>query len=90
MSALTILKKEDGYWLSIDGKTKALININSGSPMVIRAIEEAVAETEPSNKQLQMGFSGSRWIFNDIITNGFSSKTLLIIKTWMKEYYRST
>jgi hypothetical protein len=44
MSALEILKKEDGYWLSIDGKTKALIHIDSKSPMVIRAIEE-VAET---------------------------------------------
>ena len=46
MSALEILKKEDGYWLSIDGKTKALINIVSHSPMVLKAIEEAVSENE--------------------------------------------
>jgi chromosome segregation ATPase len=42
MSALEILKHEDGYWLSIDGEIKALISISSTSPMVLRAIEEAV------------------------------------------------
>ena len=46
MSQLTLLKKEDGYWLSIDGLTKALINIVSGSPMVLRAMDEAVRSND--------------------------------------------
>lgn len=42
MTELKLLKKEDGYWLSIDGETKALINIVSQSPLVLKAMDEAV------------------------------------------------
>lgn len=44
MSELRIQKKQDGYWLLISGKISAAINIVSNSPLVMKAIEEAVSE----------------------------------------------
>jgi len=38
------------------------------------------------NELLRKGFMGAKWIFSDIMMNGFSRRILLIIKTWLKEY----
>lgn len=38
---LSILKKEDGFWLHIDGKKKALINLGNHGPIVMDALDEA-------------------------------------------------
>ena len=39
---ITILKDDDGYWLSLDGNKKALINIGEHGPIVTSAVIEAV------------------------------------------------
>jgi len=48
---IKIFKKEDGYWLSLDGINKALINIVSNSTMVAKALEEAVSYSEINNSR---------------------------------------
>ena len=39
---IKIICKDDGFWLSLDGKKKALINLGSHGKIVTSALEEAV------------------------------------------------
>ena len=47
MTTLKVLKKEDGFWLSIEGKYRALIRLESKSQIVNLAIEEASKISAP-------------------------------------------
>lgn len=38
---IQVLKKEDGYWLSLSGKKNALIALGEHGPIVMDALEEA-------------------------------------------------
>lgn len=38
---IKVLRKDDGYWLSIDGQKKALINLDIHGEIVTTALEEA-------------------------------------------------
>jgi hypothetical protein len=40
-SDVTVLKRDDGFWLSVDGRKKALINLGEHGPIVTAALEEA-------------------------------------------------
>ena len=41
---IKILFKEDGYWLSIDGQKKALVNLGIHGEIVTAALEEAAQQ----------------------------------------------
>lgn len=46
MMKIKILHKEDGYWLSIDGQKKALINLGVHGEIVTSALEEASRQAD--------------------------------------------
>ena len=41
---IKVLRKDDGYWLSIDGQKKALVNIGIHGEIVTAALEEAAQQ----------------------------------------------
>ena len=46
---IKVLSKDDGYWLSIDGQEKALINLGVHGEIVTAALEEAAQQEATSD-----------------------------------------
>lgn len=60
-SKLTLMKKEDGIWLSISGKhTFGLVRIETKSSIVLKAIDEVIEDTPEPEQPLPL------WVINPL------------------------
>lgn len=57
---LKVIHKDDGYWLSIDGPKKALINLGEHGPLVTAALEKAAQQGVQSDLAVRCQVMGCK------------------------------